>query len=90
MKVKELGYSVAYTYQPAPYHAIKGEASVLVSLEEDDKEEDVKEYLKNILMEDLVRNLAGLDQIHHKIYAEGYTPNQLAGEEEHEEEWTEF
>jgi len=90
MKVKELGMSIGYTYQPEPYHSIKGEMSVLVTVEEGDDIEVIKQEMESTLHQDLLKNLAGVTVIHGKL-SEGYTPEQLiTGEDDGEEEWTEY
>ena len=48
MKVKETTIGGAYTWFPEPYHAIRGEVSMVVSINESTKETDMKEAREEV------------------------------------------
>lgn len=95
MKIKEVGMSVSYTFQPEPFHSIRGEASVLVSIDDDDDVELVKEGLRDGLRTDLLKSLAGVEKVHVAIH-QGSDPmdlieldQDLSTEEEDWSDWNE-
>lgn len=86
MKIKELGMSVSYTFQPEAFHSIRGEASMLVSLEDGDDIEAVKEGMREDLRVDLLKSLAGVEKVHVAIH-QGNDPMDLIEADNEDEDW---
>jgi hypothetical protein len=76
-KVKELHVGVSYTYQPAAYHAAKGEAAVTLEIEDGEDFKEVASKVRDEIMQILVMNLAGVGEVHEDIYKKGLDPVDL-------------
>lgn len=82
MKIKEITLGVAYTYQPAPYHSIRGEASLVVELDEDESITDVEDEVREKITDLMLKNLAGVGEIHTQVHDNSETPMDILGGEE--------
>ena len=91
MKVKEITVGMSYTYQAAPYHSVKGEASVTVELDETDDLGVIESAVRESVLGVLLGNLAGVSIVHDKIYTKGMDPLTLLAdtteEEIEEDDW---
>jgi hypothetical protein len=76
-KTKEFTLTVGYTYQPAAYHSAKGEASITIELEEGDDVDVELERARESVVVNLIRNLAGVETVHKRIYGGGDDPIDL-------------
>ena len=77
MKVKELTVGMSYTYQAAPYHSVKGEASVTVELDETDDLGVIESAVRESVLGVLLGNLVGVAVVHDQIYTKGMEPLAL-------------
>jgi hypothetical protein len=91
MKVKEITVGMSYTYQAAPYHSVKGEASMTVELDENDDMAVVEPMVREGVLTVMLSNLAGVSIVHDKIYTKGMDPLTLLAdtteEEIEEDDW---
>jgi hypothetical protein len=76
-RVKEVHLGVSYTYSPAPYHSIKGEASVVMEVSDGDDPGIVADQAREEALKQLVINLAGVEGIHEDIYKNGIDPGEM-------------
>lgn len=81
MKVKEITVAGSYTYQPAQYHASRGEMSFTVELEEGDDIDEVQEELRGNIIKGIVMTLAGVQDVHDLLQT-GSTPEDLLKEDD--------
>ena len=75
MKYKEITLGGSYTYQPAAYHAIRGEATIVVELQEDDDLAEIQGEVRRDITAMILRQIAEVDEnLHGKLYNGGITP----------------
>ena len=79
-KLKEITLGGSYTFQAAPYTPVKGEAQVTMALEEGDNVEDVQVQAAQLVTENVIAMLAGINVIHDKIHNKSYSVEDLVGE----------
>lgn len=84
MKIKEFTVAVGYTFQPQPYHSTKGEVSLVVEVAEDEDVDVALEEARIHALTNLVRNLAGVELVHIKLYDDGFDPSDVLKEMEAE------
>lgn len=90
MKVKEMTLGVSYTYQPAPYHSIKGEASLVVELDEDESISDVEDEVREKITDLMLKNLAGVGEIHTQVHDNSDTPMNILTSGEDTCDWDDW
>ena len=90
-KIKEVTVGASYTYQPAAYHSIKGEAHYLVEIEDGDDVDAVQDDLRQQLVNSIVHTLARVDEVHMAVHKKGFDPKDLLTEEQpvedEDDEW---
>jgi hypothetical protein len=81
-KTKEITVTGSYTWQPAPYHAIKGEMSITMELEDGDDLRSVKRDADETILQCIVETIAGVDNVHNELTLQGKSPADLLAEDD--------
>ena len=76
LKIKEMTLGMSYTHSPEPYHSVKSDCSVTVTVDEGDDQDELKEALTIEVLDGLLSNMGEVQAVH-KLTKKGLSATQI-------------